>query len=618
MVDKRIVTVLCVVAASALIFVTLRAGAGGRGLVASPVRSSLPPHDEARLSGVGDVALGASAVEVAARTSHSAPDESVANDWSIGGRVRLGTYSTLPEATVIVSLYAGLGVTDEPLVEARVRSDANGEFTWSAPAPTETVTLQVIPELEGHKVFADVRTAPVGDPGPRNLQPAAYVLDTLITGRVVDTDGKGVAGARVITSLSEGSTTGDGEYRVSMFSGYSVTTLRVIAAGYATEVLALGLIQAGDVEADPIVLQREAAVRGRVVDASGEPIAGAVVSCHLSRELRTTTADDGRFRLGSLDPSEARTRISASATGYVSTTHAVTAEALGASADVEFEVVLLRGASVSGRVIDERGRGLTNAIVTWGGYPNYTGPRIVCTDDRGTFTLDTVPSGRQSIWARSAGLSADKITIQVPGPGESLTDQEIVLRTGHHITGRVVDPMEQPVAGVEVRPEPIGFGEDMYAGDSVRTERDGRFDLRHLRSKQVNLTVHAEGFVKLEQLARAGEDVTLRLEPPGGVAGLVVDGASGAPLDSFVVRLVPGRPEPRDRQLSGYGVEWARSGKSFNGTAGVWSTSSEMLDIGAVTGVEVSAPGYAPPSWSASSCPRTPSRASCASSCTAA
>ena len=521
-----------------------------------------------------------------------APEDSVAHDWSIAGHVRLGTYGKLPDAPVIIRLFAGLGVTGEPLVEVRVRSDANGEFTWSAPAPAGTVTLQVIADLDGHKAFPDVRTALVGDPGPQNLQPAAYVLDTWISGRVVDTEGSGVAGARVITSLSDERTNDDGSYRVSMFSGYPVTTLRVIAAGFATEVIALGLLRAGDVEAEAIVLRREAAVRGRVVDASGQPVAGAEVSCHLSRELRTTTTEDGRFRLGSLDPSVASTRVSASAEGYVSTTHTVTAETLGAAAEVELDVVLRRGASVSGRVIDERGRGVPHAIVTWGGYPNSIGPRITCADESGAFTLGVVPSGRQSIWARRKGLSADKITVEVPGPGESLTNQDIVLGPGHRITGRVVDPLDQPVASAEVRPEPIGFGAEMYAGDPVRTDRDGRFDLQHLRDEQVRLIVDAEGFTRLEQAARAGRDVTLRLGSAGGIAGLVVDGATGAPIDSFVVRLVPARREAQDRQLA-LGAEWAHSGRSFHGTDGVWSTTSERLDVGAVTGVEVSASGYA-------------------------
>lgn len=561
---------------------------GPSGPPAASLRLSPPLDDVAPQTGVVE-----DDSEVAARTSLLVSEPSAAHDWSIAGRVRFGSYGTLPDAPVIVSLYAGLGVTGQPLVEARVRSDANGEFTWSGPAPTETVTLQVIAELDGHKVFPDVRTATVGDPGPRDLAPAAYVIDTWIKGLVVDTEGNGVAGARVITSLSEARTSDDGGYRVSTFSGYPVSTVRVIAAGYATEVLALGLLRAGDVEADTIELQREAAVRGRVVDASGAPISGAEVSCHLSRELRTTTAEDGRFRLGSLDPTEARSRISASATGYVSTTRTVTAETFGSAAEVEFDLVLLRGASVSGRVLDERGHGVVNAIVTWGGYPNSIGPRIVCTDERGAFTLKTVPSGRQSIWARRDGLSADKITVDVPGPGESLSTLEIVLRPGHRITGRVVDPAGRPVAGAQVRPEPPRGSSEVYGGEEARTGSDGSFELRDLRAQQIDVRVYAEGLAMLQQSIRAGDDTTLRLEAPGGIAGLVVDGATGAPLDSFVVRLLPSRREARDRPLNGYGIDWARSGKSFRGTAGVWSTSSEKLDIGAVIDVEVSASGYA-------------------------
>src|SRR5690606_20245709 len=42
-----------------------------------------------------------------------------------------------------------------------------------------------------------------------------------------------------------------------------------------------------------------------------------------------------------------------------------------------------------------------------------------------------------------------------------------------------------------------------------------------------------------------------------------------------------------------YGAEWSQSGMSFVGTDGYWTSGLEPLEMGAVTGIEVSSPGYA-------------------------
>ena len=108
------------------------------------------------------------------------------------------------------------------------------------------------------------------------------------------------------------------------------------------------------------------------------------------------------------------------------------------------------------------------------------------------------------------------------------------------------------------------------------------------------LRVWAEGCSVLEQPVSAGStNVILRPKRAGRLAGRVVDGMTGEPVESFVLRFITPEPSPNEPRLSSYGAEWSQSGMSFVGTDGYWTSGLESLEMGAVTGIEVSSPGYA-------------------------
>lgn len=563
---------------------------------AAPVsrdRSARTPHASRP---TGDRELAADTPSEETGSAHVRVDASptaATGDWSIAGHVRHGTYGVLPDAPLRITIYAGRVAEGDSLVEARIRSDEKGTFTWSTIAPAETVTVVVIPELEGYKVGASTRTVLHGDPGPGDLEPYAYALDVRIAGRVADEQGNAVADALVYSHLSEVRTDAEGHYVLPMHSKYPAPTIRVMAAGYAVESFAVGFLRPGEAQGPDVVLRKERTVRGRVLDAAGAPILGATVSSHPHERLRTTTSDTGHYRLGGLDPSQEQIRISASMKGFVSVVRTLETGAQGDGGEAELDLVLERGARVSGRVVGERGVPVPNAIVCWGDHPNSSGPRATSTDAAGEFELDGVPTGSESIWALRKGYAADRITVAVPGAGAALSDVELVLRSGFEIAGRVLDEADRPIAEAEVRPEAIGTGRGDYAGDSAITDSDGRFVLRDLRTEQVSVRVFAVGRAAGQEVLRVGADAVIRLAPTGGLAGLVVDGATGLPIDAFTVRFVPPRLEPGEPVLTRFGGAWHQSGMSFRGTAGRWDSSPEALTIGCITSIEVSAPGYA-------------------------
>jgi len=489
-------------------------------------------------------------------------------------------------------LYSGTEATGAPQVETELRADERGDFAWAGTPPSGTVLVEVVPVLEGHEVGAATRVVFPGDAPPDDLEPYAYVLDARIKGRVIDERGAPVPGARVLSHLSEVVTAGDGAFSLPMDSTYPAPTLHAVADGFAEGVMALGSLRPGDVHAGDLVLRGDYAVEGRVIDDHGEPVPGATVCTYPRERNQTSTDDQGRFRLGRLDPTKERTRVSALMQGYVTASVRIGPE----DAATPLEIVLDRGSSLAGRVVTRDGAPVPGATVSVGDHPASTGPLSTRTDATGAFSIDVVPPGAQPVWALREGYAAGREQVELPEDGAELSGVQIVLEPGQRVAGVVLDEDGEPLPGARITPESAGFGggAPRFVGADTTSDEDGRFRLEALREDRVVLRVWAEGCSVLEQPVTAGStDVVLRPKRAGRLAGRVVDGATGKPVQAFVVRFVAPEAAPSEPKLSGYGVEWSQTGMSFVGTDGYWTSGSEPLEMGAVTGVEVSSPGYA-------------------------
>lgn len=594
MFDRRLIWILIPLGLALVGIVSLLDLPGTEGLeTTGPVQVSGGGSVAAGPVDVGDISAGSLTLEGVPAEVRAAADVPRPNrgDWSIGGRVRLGTYGSLADGPLMVRLFAGNGAEGEPLMEARIRSDAHGEFEWTTTQPELAVTVSVVPELEGHKVGASTRFVASGEPGPLDMQPYAYALDARIVGRVLDGDGNGVADALVWSHLSEARTGADGRYVLPMDSTYPAPVFRALAEGYCCERFAVGALEPGEVRGPDVVLRPELAVEGRVVDSSGQPLAGATVTTYPFDRMKVETSADGRFRLGGLDPGTGGQRVYAKKEGLVGPSHRVTAESLAGLGEEGLEFILGPGGSVAGRVVTDRGKPVRGAVVCCNGYPSSDGPGTTRTDADGTFQLTNLRPDANQLWARHPRWAAGTISFRFPSAEAELSDLEIVLTEGFGLTGRVLDEAGDPIAGAEVRPSPMGRG--MYVGDSVRSDPEGLFTLKGIRSERFVVQVFAEGFDTDEEIVEAGTDVVLRPKRAGGLAGLVLDGATGKPLDHFVVRFVRAQLGPGEEAMTSYGAEWSRPGVSFAGTDGAWDSGQATLSVGAVTGLEVTSPGYA-------------------------
>jgi protocatechuate 3,4-dioxygenase beta subunit len=230
-------------------------------------------------------------------------------------------------------------------------------------------------------------------------------------------------------------------------------------------------VQAGtllsDCEAGPEIL----AVAGRVVDAVGRPIAGAVVwELPAANSLAVSNAD-GYFVTQTVDPGST---MEVCRDGYF-------AEELRRPLDTRtVEIVLHPVSSISGRVLASDGSPVPGVTVSaWdsrsvpsdliGGLParrlcprsEPSGEASTETDVEGRFTLAPLAAGQYDVEATGAGYRTTSSGHFDLRPGAEIVGVEVWFEPGvvipkrervaeAEVYGRVITPQGDPVAGAEV------------------------------------------------------------------------------------------------------------------------------------------------------------------------
>ena len=206
-------------------------------------------------------------------------------------------------------------------------------------------------------------------------------------------------------------------------------------------------------------------IRGRVVRAdTGEPLRGVrIETSGPDGPVRFTDAG-GRFELTGLRA--ARHAVTASKGGYVAHPSDRTARSATSTRAVELaagqviedlDLALHKGSVIAGRVIDERGRNVTGALVAvlraqWlrgqAGL-NTTGAVNDHTDDRGEFRLFDLPAGAYllAVDAEDPG-GAGRVTAYYPAASSPAEAQWIALRPGEDLIGVTIALVNAPGGSV--------------------------------------------------------------------------------------------------------------------------------------------------------------------------
>jgi protocatechuate 3,4-dioxygenase beta subunit len=362
-------------------------------------------------------------------------------------------------------------------------------------------------------------------------------------------------------------------------SGGEVEIPGVLTGSYAVDVSCAGGVSGAeypDLEvADAAVdgqvweVREGQAIAGEVVDANGEPIAGAVVYAAMQldagdpRGQQTKTAAPateaaGQFRVAGLLPGRYQLRV----WGPGPRVEPIDVE-LEPGADIhDIHLELPATGTVRGQVRDARGTPLVSVSVRGAGVdrPSYAG---AVTDDEGRFVLESVEVGEVRVTAyegmtalRSPGTGDDDeqgvVIDVVVGDNDELT--LTVEATSGRISGRVLDETGAPVADAFVSHRRMSDSAAAGQGESKRSLRWGFYDRPVLTDVDGKFVI--EGLNEAASYAlgafrkgggealvdgiRPGESVDMTIVATGELAGrLVVEG--GVAPDRAMLTLVESR-----------------------------------------------------------------------------
>ncbi len=517
------------------------------------------------------------------------PEREALSTWTLAGTVRGADDKPMTGLPVRIRMHSGYDDRAPLLREGTVTSDRQGHFAWSTEAPEHSVYIVAsgvgthIRSLEAEaRIFA-------GEAAPDDLQVRVMPLDITIVGRVIDAEGRPIAGAEVQAYERTAHTDEAGRYELPSSSQRNSTQLRVQAHGYARQQTFVTLYKTGKLRAADIVLVPEFLLRGHVVDAAGAPIEGALITSEIFDPLETVSDAEGAFALGGYDPSKDRYHLYVNASGYAETIlHPRASECR------EGLLVLLTAAgSLRGRVVDEQGQPVEAAFVCIGNPPSVYPQVNSWSDTNGAFEFHGLKLETLPFWITRSGFSPTDGTL-LPQAGALGDPLLLVLRRGHEIGGRLFGADRKPLAGATVYGERGDLDSSDGVVPSVHTDDEGHFLLSDLENANYRIGFSKQGYARLEV-----EDVQIdsknnihHMLPAGTIKGRVLDGLSGEPISSFRIRFVDPLLEEGEERLWGYSSKWGK-GMDFVDTQGHFDCYAEELDAGPVIGIEVSAKGYA-------------------------
>lgn len=390
-------------------------------------------------------------------------------------------------------------------------------------------------------------------------------LSTIVRGRVLDEKNEPVDGASLMlepddrAGSSHFTTAKDGSFEIGGLRARAFT-LRGSHPGFLPSTSTHAALSEGELrEGLELHLAHGLSISGRLTWPDGAPAGKAKVEIASdviesaqewyddARPGVVTTTDDGRFTAGGLEPGaytlcaralrkvtngsdaspttkDGETRLGGRERGVALKRH------VAAGAD-DIELVLGRGLTLLGRVVDERGEPRTEFSVRIVNPADDPQPYDRLGDLRwfrasdGSFAFDSLLTGRWDVDAsvRGAHSASERVTLpQSSGPITLVVPRSVVVQ------GRVLDSAGNLARGVtvdlrSVEPaSPAGWRNSIDRSTSTNSE--GRFQFDDLIPRAFELKARARDFApsapaRVEPVDGRIPEITLRLRAPSRIEG---------------------------------------------------------------------------------------------------
>jgi protocatechuate 3,4-dioxygenase beta subunit len=363
-----------------------------------------------------------------------------------------------------------------------------------------------------------------------------------VSGRVVDAQGQPVPHAKVLAepddsysfALPTAEADEHGAFQLrGLFEGiYELKTKLTRAEHWSHSGLPISLSPTQSITGIRIVMANKHAgyIAGRIVDSSGEAIAGARVEAHgvqpLWSESWSLSGPDGSFTVDDLEDGVFTLQVRHPDYRFKIVRNVAT------YSEDAWVTLGLRG-SIEGQVIDRTtGRPVTRFEILryipidddiwWMSTREF----VEVNDPEGRFSLERMTPGKPTLTIRAQGYAQRTQQVELD-EAEALTGVVIELSPAALLTGRVLDESGEPILGAMVYAGPLPGRMERASADGVRSGPGGVFEIAYDDQATSMITAYHHGYAMGSAgLSGGTSEIEIILVEGGKVEGAVfLDGS---------------------------------------------------------------------------------------------